>query len=51
MSEFSNRLRQLRESMKPVRSMTVTSQLMGYILTCYEGMSVAKLNHFWKHFV
>jgi transcriptional regulator with XRE-family HTH domain len=29
LSEFSNRLRQLRESMKPVRSMTVTSQLMG----------------------
>lgn len=29
MSEFSERLRRLRESMRPVRSMTVTSQLMG----------------------
>lgn len=29
MSEFGKRLRELRESMKPVRSMTVTSQLMG----------------------
>ena len=28
MSEFGKRLRELRESMKPVRSMTVTSQLM-----------------------
>lgn len=28
-SEFSKRLRKLRESMRPVRSMTVTSQLMG----------------------
>lgn len=29
MSDFANRLRQLRESRRPVRSMTVTSQLMG----------------------
>ena len=29
MSEFGKRLRELRESMRPVRSMTVTSQLMG----------------------
>ena len=29
MSELSVRLRRLRESMRPVRSMTVTSQLMG----------------------
>lgn len=29
MSEFGKRLRELRESMKPVRSVTVTSQLMG----------------------
>lgn len=29
MSEFSDRLRKLRESTKPIRSMTVTSQLMG----------------------
>lgn len=28
-SEFPERLRKLRESMRPVRSMTVTSQLMG----------------------
>ena len=29
MNEFPDRLRRLRESMRPVRSMTVTSQLMG----------------------
>lgn len=29
MSEFSEYLRKLRESTRPVRSMTVTSQLMG----------------------
>lgn len=29
MSDFGKRLRELRESMRPVRSMTVTSQLMG----------------------
>lgn len=29
MSDFAKRLRALRENMKPVRSMTVTSQLMG----------------------
>ena len=29
MGEFPERLRKLRESMRPVRSMTVTSQLMG----------------------
>ena len=29
MDEFPERLRRLRESMRPVRSMTVTSQLMG----------------------
>lgn len=29
LSEFSDRLRKLRESTKPIRSMTVTSQLMG----------------------
>lgn len=29
LSDFSKRLRRLRESMRPVRSMTVTSQLMG----------------------
>lgn len=29
MNEFPERLRKLRESMRPVRSMTVTSQLMG----------------------
>lgn len=29
MNEFPKRLRRLRESMRPVRSMTVTSQLMG----------------------
>ena len=29
MEEFSARLRRLRESRRPVRSMTVTSQLMG----------------------
>lgn len=29
MSDFANRLRQLRERKRPVRSMTVTSQLMG----------------------
>ena len=29
MNEFPERLRRLRESMRPVRSMTVTSQLMG----------------------
>ena len=29
MDEFPVRLRRLRESMRPVRSMTVTSQLMG----------------------
>lgn len=29
MNKFPERLRKLRESMRPVRSMTVTSQLMG----------------------
>ena len=29
MGEFTARLRKLRESMRPLRSMTVTSQLMG----------------------
>lgn len=29
LNEFPERLRKLRESMRPVRSMTVTSQLMG----------------------
>lgn len=29
MGEFPARLRKLRESMRPLRSMTVTSQLMG----------------------
>ena len=29
MNEFPDRLRRLRESMRPLRSMTVTSQLMG----------------------
>ena len=29
MNEFPERLRRLRESVRPVRSMTVTSQLMG----------------------
>lgn len=29
MDEFPERLKRLRESMRPVRSMTVTSQLMG----------------------
>lgn len=29
MGDFPARLRKLRESMRPVRSMTVTSQLMG----------------------
>lgn len=29
MSDFSERLRRLREGKRPVRSMTVTSQLMG----------------------
>ena len=29
MSEFSERLRKLRESKRPVRSMVVTSQLIG----------------------
>ena len=29
MNEVQDRLRRLRESMRPVRSMTVTSQLMG----------------------
>ena len=29
MSDFGKKLRELRESMRPVRSMTVTSQLMG----------------------
>ena len=29
MGEFPERLRKLRETMRPVRSMTVTSQLMG----------------------
>lgn len=29
MSKFPARLRRMRESMRPVRSMTVTSQLMG----------------------
>jgi transcriptional regulator with XRE-family HTH domain len=29
LNEFPERLRRLRESMRPVRSMTVTSQLMG----------------------
>ena len=32
MSEFPARLRRMRESMRPVRSMTVTSQLMGLSL-------------------
>lgn len=29
MGEFSDRLRKLRESRRPLKSMTVTSQLMG----------------------
>jgi transcriptional regulator with XRE-family HTH domain len=29
LNEFPDRLRRLRESMRPLRSMTVTSQLMG----------------------
>ena len=39
MNEFPDRLRRLRESMRPLRSMTVTSQLMGlspYALRKYE---------------
>ena len=43
MNEFPDRLRRLRESMRPVRSMTVTSQLMGLhpdMVTRYERAEV-----------